>query len=196
MKFQNGFTLIEVLVALTLMALLITAIFGGFRAGVSSWRAAENHVERVEDIRQLSSLLYRHLSHVIPVVSKDSNFMPEIVFTGSRNRLRYVAPLAFSVGEVPHFIEVISGLEGYPGTWIRFIPFQNNIAAQEALDSVSFISISEDLKVEFLYHIFNEEKWVEEIKSGQKPDLISIRIHREGVAWPELVLPVLMSAEL
>lgn len=93
MKSARGFTLLEVLVALVLIGLLMVVLFGGFRAGINSWRIADQHSMRVEEPRQLSGLLYRHLGQLLPArfaADEQGNIQPS--FTGEKGRMLYIAP--------------------------------------------------------------------------------------------------------
>lgn len=189
MRQQKGFTLLETLIALVLMSLLIMALFGGFRAGLRSWQAAEKHVAWVEEPRQLSALLYRHLSQLVPIIVGQSGTGAVYLFSAAPERLLYVAPLAMSVGDVPYIFELVSGHNGQLGLWARFAPLTTDKAYQELLNDVEYVQISENVSAQFSY--FYQEAWVDSLPEGQLPALVKVNLHIESEQdWPSLVFAV------
>lgn len=188
MKREGGFTLFEVLVALTLMSLLVVALFGGFRAGLRAWQVMDGHVARTEEPRQLSGLMYRHLSQLVPVMLRDENFRPMPAFMAERGLLRYAAPLAMSVGDVPYLVEIADGQGGKPGVWMRFAPVSKGAVVNEIFADATYQLVSKELSISFSY--FHEGEWRDALPSGQVPALISVQLKGGDVAWPRMVLPI------
>ena len=195
-KSARGFTLLEVLVALVLIGLLMVVLFGGFRAGINSWRIADQHSMRVEEPRQLSGLLYRHLGQLLPArfaADEQGNIQPS--FTGEKGRMLYIAPLSMSSGSVPYVFEVISRWQGRPGIWARYAPYHPNKSAQELLSAADFVQISASLQADFAY--FGEAEpgaepaWHNEYSNLQKPPkLVSFRLSGDERQWPALTFTV------
>lgn len=191
MKQQKGFTLLETLIALVLMSLLIMALFGGFRAGLRSWQAAEQHVAWVEEPRQLSALLYRHLSQFVPVAVGQSNAGTVYLFSAAADSLLYVAPLAMSVGDEPYVFELVSGHNGQLGLWARFAPLVQNEGTtyQELLNDVEYVQVSDSVSAQFSY--FFQGAWVDSLPEGQLPALVKVNLQiNSGQDWPSLVFAV------
>lgn len=189
MKRQKGFTLLETLIALVLMSLLIMALFGGFRAGLRSWQAAERHVAWVEEPRQLSALLYRHLSQFVPVAVGQSNAGTVYLFSAAADSLLYVAPLAMSVGDEPYVFELVSGHNGQLGLWARFAPLIEDIPYQELLNGVEYVQVSDNVSAQFSY--FFQGAWVDSLPEGQLPALVKVNLQiNSGQDWPSLVFAV------
>lgn len=187
MKQQKGFTLLETLVALLLMSLLVMALFGGFRAGVRSWQTADRHVAWIEEPRQLSALLYRHLSQFVQVRAERSEF----IFAAETERLLYVAPLAMSVGDAHYVFELVNGHRGQPGLWARFAPLALDAERtyQGVLDNAEYVQVSENLSAQFSY--FFEDAWVSTLPAGQVPVLVKVNLKiSSGQQWPSLIFAV------
>ncbi len=186
MKQQKGFTLLETLIALVLMSLLIMALFGGFRAGLRSWQSAEKHVAWVEEPRQLSALLYRHLSQFVPVAVGQTRAGTMYLFSAAPERLLYVAPLAMSVGDEPYVFELVSGHDGQSGLWARFAPLTEDKTYSELLNDVEYVQISENVSARFSY--FFQEAWVDSLPEGQLPELVKVNLQiKTEQDWPSLV---------
>mgnify|MGYP000517628363 CR=1 FL=1 len=63
----RGFTLLEMLIALTLMGLLFTALFSAFYTLSRSWDAADSRISQTEDRRLIAEFLRRQLSQAMVV---------------------------------------------------------------------------------------------------------------------------------
>lgn len=196
LKNQRGFTLLEVLVALVLVGLLMMVLFGGFRAGIRSWHAAEKHTALVEEPRQISSLLYRHLGQLQPVsFAADEQGVIEPAFMGEARRMRYVAPLSMSSGNAPYVFELVSGWQGREGIWGRYVPYVSGRSAAELLREATFVQLSPTLQATFAYFGSAEEggepAWHDAYLDMQKPPrLVSLRLSGDGPLWPALTFPV------
>lgn len=188
LKQQKAFTLIETLVALTLMSLLIMVLFGGFRAGVRSWKMSESHIALTEEPRQLSALLYRHLGQIADLSVDAVSFEPLKAFTGEAERIRYAAPLAMSVGNKYYLFEMINNHEGRGGIWIRFAPFMDGWTATGMFETAQFMQISKDWSVHFTY--FFEGKWLNELPEGQLPQLVAAQLTANDRQWPSMVFAI------
>ena len=94
---HTGFTLLELLIAMTLLGMILVLLFGGLRLGVRSWDASQKQVDSLNSIRSLENFLRRELSLIYPYVWNNA---PErrVAFLGERNRLSFVAPLPSRVG--------------------------------------------------------------------------------------------------
>jgi general secretion pathway protein J len=58
----GGFTLVEVLVALTLLSIVAVALFAAVRSGMRVTQAAEARAEQNQEMRVVSELLSRTLT--------------------------------------------------------------------------------------------------------------------------------------
>jgi len=88
----RGFTLLEVLVAVVIMAVIMTTAFAALRLGGRSWEAGVTRASGNESFRAVADLLRRQVSQVIPMRwPSDDNEKP-IAFEGAPAQLRFVAP--------------------------------------------------------------------------------------------------------
>ncbi|MCX8026912.1 MAG: prepilin-type N-terminal cleavage/methylation domain-containing protein [Thermodesulfovibrionales bacterium] len=70
MKKEAGFTLLELIISITLMALIVTISLGGFRIANSSVSKAEKKTEELERFRTAISLIDRQIQSLIYVLKR------------------------------------------------------------------------------------------------------------------------------
>ena len=112
----RGFTLVELLLALTLMSMLLALAYGGLRAAT---RAADKGQAILADsgrIRMAHQFVRKQLNQMAPLVFAESEDQQErSVFTGDARKIRYVAPmpgyLGFGGPQVQE-LAIVSGADG------------------------------------------------------------------------------------
>jgi len=112
-----GFTLVELLLALSLMSMLLALAYGGLRASTRATDKGQAILEDSSRIRMAHQFVRKQLNQMAPLVFAQSDDQLErTVFTGEAKRIRYVAPmpgyLGFGGPQVQE-LEVVSGEEGY-----------------------------------------------------------------------------------
>ena len=85
-----GFTLVELLVAITLLGMLAALVFGGFRFGNRAWERAQAHVDHASEIQLAQSFLRRRLGTAAPVRKRDEGREQHLEFDGEASRLSFV----------------------------------------------------------------------------------------------------------
>lgn len=92
-----GFTLVEMLIALSLVGLIVLLLFSGLRLGSRSWEGVEAAAERTAELRVVRNFLERAL---LQARSTRVTFDAEqrLVFAGDAEGLELVAPLAEQIG--------------------------------------------------------------------------------------------------
>jgi len=101
-----GFTLIEIVIALTLVAALLAITFSGLRVGLAAWRQGDARAEQLQRVRSLNQLLVRAVGGAHPYRLDAAGPEPAPpAFQGERDRLTFVtarppvplaAPIAFT----------------------------------------------------------------------------------------------------
>ena len=96
---MSGFTLVEILLALSLMSMLLALAYGGLRA---STRAADKGQTVLEDssrIRMAHQFVHKRLNQAIPLAYAESeDGTLRTVFEGQAGKIRYVAPMPGYLG--------------------------------------------------------------------------------------------------
>ena len=133
---QQGFTLLEVLIAVTLTGLIFVALFGGLRLAARSWEAGEARAAESSEQRLARDLVRRKLesAHHVAIGGKDSEREPS--FMGTDRRIRFVAPLLpySGVGGL-HMMELlIEDRQQGQALVLRFRPYRPEVTWDEAME--------------------------------------------------------------
>ena len=89
-RIQRGFTLIEMLIALVLLAAMMSLLYSGVNFGLRSWDAADANGRRTADRRIGENFLRRELTQLFPMRFKDPMTL-KFAFSGEREQLRFVS---------------------------------------------------------------------------------------------------------
>ena len=85
----SGFTLLEMLVAIMILTMLMTAAFGAVRLSGRSYEAGVQRADASEQMRSTADFLRRQLAQLMPVSSDE--MAPLFAFTGGPEEIRFVA---------------------------------------------------------------------------------------------------------
>ncbi len=107
----RGFTLIEMLVGLTLLGLMTLALFSALRVGLDSWDRSEVKAQQVVDLRIVEGVMRREVAKAFPlrIGTPADN---KIAFEGEAGRVRFVGALPANLA--PGGLSLVS-LESGPG---------------------------------------------------------------------------------
>ncbi len=139
----QGFTLLELLVALTLTALILVLLYNGLHFGTRARDLGTARAEMTDRISLVHSLIRRQIHAAQPLMHQDGQAPPTLVFTGTSDRLHFVAPLARSAA-------------GLYEITLRSVPAENGTARQLILEYRPFypepaaIPASEDQRMVLL----------------------------------------------
>ena len=89
---QCGFTLLELVIALTLLALMSGVLYGALGFAGRSWEGGETKADDAASMRLSHAFLRAQLESQHPLRMRKMVEFP-LVFAGSRDELRYAAPL-------------------------------------------------------------------------------------------------------
>jgi len=65
-KSGSGFTLIEIMLAVSILAMVIATIFTSFRIGINAWEKGESKIEAFQTKRAVNALIFREIKSAYP----------------------------------------------------------------------------------------------------------------------------------
>jgi general secretion pathway protein J len=120
---RRGFTLLEVVIALAILATLLVVAYGGLRVGLSAWRQGEDRAEAHQHVRALSSLLARSIAAAFPYHHVSGpGATPAVLFEGRPDGLSFVSVAPpFALAAPIAFTGVVIGVDAgeSPGLAVR-----------------------------------------------------------------------------
>jgi general secretion pathway protein J len=195
-KQAAGFTLIEVLIAMTLLSLMVVLLFSSLSIGAKSWQQGETKIADVNEVAVVQQFFNHHLAHAVP---QWNDFDPEkervFSFQGKQDSLQFVSAfpasaersglqlfdLKFQEKNKQRFIEV---------TLTPFFPLSEGEEFFE--DTVELVT--NVARFELSYFGLNDEtgeygwqnQWLEK---EQQPRLVKILLELEdGRFIPEIIV--------
>ena len=200
-----GFTLIEVVIAMTLLATIMVLLYSGLTFALRSWDAGDANGRRVADRRLGENFLRREMTEMFPMRWKDATVV-RFAFEGEQDHLRFVSsrPAGLSQGGLS-----LVSLDVQPGQE----PRSRNLVMRRAMpddDAVDFgpldkaepsLLITNVESVQFSYFgaesDFIEPKWVDSWTfKGAIPLLVKVRVTMvDGRVLPDFVIRVMLGSE-
>ena len=101
---QRGFTLLELLVAISIFSLLSVMMYGGLSFGVRAWERVGEADARQSDVQLIQSLLRRAFSQVQPLEVGGPRRRLRLAFEGRRDGVFFVGPIPAYVGPGGHYL--------------------------------------------------------------------------------------------
>jgi len=115
-KLSRGFTLVELLLAITLMSMLLALAYGGLRASTRATERGQVILEESSRMRMAHQFVRKQLNQMLPLAyEQDDEKKERKLFEGNRSSIRFVGPmpgyLSFGGPQVQE-ISIVNGEHG------------------------------------------------------------------------------------
>ncbi len=190
LRAEAGFTLVELMVATTVVAFLSLLLFGGLRFGTRVWEKAETATSGENRVRSAQLLLANELSDIYPMFVVNTPTDRYVQFDGAARRVTFMAPAKTMKGAMEWVtiaaqpqngtlvVRIRAQAELAPGFTTR--PTQTVIAGLRTFDLAYYGVPAPDVPALWTT-TWNHQK--------NLPTLIRIRATFEkGERWPDLVV--------
>jgi len=95
---EGGFTLIELVLAMTLLAAMMALLWGGLTFAIRAWDAGELYGRRTVDLRIAENFLRREMTEIFPMRFKEATIL-KFAFAGETRKLRFVSARPAGISE-------------------------------------------------------------------------------------------------
>ena len=195
---STGFTLVELLIAITLFALLSVLLFGSLRFGIRATDQGTLRMDRVAEVAAATNFLRNQLSDAQPLTKTDADGAPSVAFDGKRNRLEFVGlPPAYLAPGGWHTLELVTEPSGrFRQLAVRLRLVSAGDASLAPSESRGSVLVGHVKSVAFSYFgkPGNEEtaQWHDEWQdAAYLPALVRLRISfDDGGQAPDIVIAV------
>jgi general secretion pathway protein J len=196
-RLQCGFTLIEVLLAMSLLALLVVLLAASLRIGADSWQAGEDKSSQSNRQAVVYQFFKQRISSLrpLPIIHEIPNGLPgEQVFRGRMQELRFAAPLP--AASARKGLQIFELYLDAARLWVRLTPYQQQSGEKpdepvELLAHIRQINFAYFGKVEENAPLQWQNDW---LQFDRLPNLVKVSVVLDDDSfWPDMVFPLYVS---
>lgn len=217
---ESGFTLIELIIGLTLLSFIVVLLFGGIRLGNQSWGGSDAKAERTAELRLVWRFIGERLAQTRPVYRQDGDGAGKLLFGGTKEGFEFVTPMPGHLGVGGYYLvrilaggrggkrelvlnrwlyhpEILEGGSGIP-EW-EAIGDGGGDAGEGKPEQTAYYSRSvlvDELKGLKLAYLGSEgpgeePSWHDEwLDEATLPAAVRIQVNDDKGAWPEMIFAV------
>jgi len=193
-----GFTLLELSIALVLLALMGAVLYGALGFAGTSWDKGEAKVDATSGMRLAQEFMRAQLEQQHPLRMRKVAEFP-LLFLGDRNEIRYAAalPSRVAAGGIWYYRLSVGDDARGPLVLERMVPDVNGTRVPDFSDAEKSIIVTGIAEIRFAYYgrdggssNADEPSWRDRWDNAQRlPLLVRIDvIPKQGAAWPTLVV--------
>ena len=201
MSRQFGFTLLEVMVAMVLLAIMMGLLMGGMRLGADSWEQGERLAERTSQLLVVDNFFRSHLSDVKPLFevpgdsSQAAGMPPKLTFTGGPDFLEYAGTLPPQVRGGLYRFRLYLAQEGERSDLkLSMRPFSApKEGGGEPIEDVLILEEVASLRIAYYKKTPGQARpqWVDEWRENFLPTVVRIDIEVRGEPpWPSIFVAI------
>lgn len=148
----RGFTLLELLIAITIMGFILTLLFSGFSLASRSWDQAERYIDENSQIQTGLRFIRRLVMQAYPHRWKNTTSQ-SIAFLGTSSSLHFIAELPTHLGGgLQQIFLDVEEVEGKSSLILRYLPLDHSAPEfEKIIDAKPYVVISEAQKITFMY---------------------------------------------
>jgi general secretion pathway protein J len=198
---QSGFTLLELLVAIMILTLIMTAAMGAVRVASRSFEAGVQRADETARIRSVADVLRRQFRQLL-LVTWDENRHDMIAFKGDRHQVQFIAPAPGSSNGPGYLIYRLATVPSPSSSReqnslvLDFAPFDPGSEGFEMPANSGRELLAGAVQVSFDYFGALDdldspdwhEIWLPD--SARLPAVVRMRLASSGQRWPELLFNV------
>ena len=189
MSSRRGFTLLELMISITLIGIIVLIVAGAMRLGYRSVDAGERKIESLERMRASLSLIDSQIQSEIPLTI-DEDGSRKYYFKGEKRTLLFPSNHSLWGGQMGYVVvtySVVPDNRGKQTLWVS----ESIIGAENKIEAKLFESL-DDISFQYFYKGPTDEQgsWVEQWTDDTDiPEKVSVRLV-QGPRELSLVIPM------
>ncbi len=191
-----AFTLLEVMLAMTLLAIMVVLLFSSLRVGAESWDRGEKKIADVNEKAVVYQFFKRHLPSAKPLWDRFSSDDESFSFQGERQHIQFVSTFPASAERKGFQLFSLKHDDfGEHAIKVSVRPFYPLAEGEEWTDDeVTLLENVEEFELQYLAVEDPDSAgvWLNSWQGQDKlPALVKIKITLQDESyWPEMVIPL------
>lgn len=191
---MRGFTLIEVLIAMTLLSVMVVLLFSSMRISAVSWVKGEDKITQVNDVAVVYQFFQHHFTEARPLWDDFSSEYKLLAFQGDSQKLQFVS--AFPASAKKSGLQLFSIRLANDGDekilMVSIKPFYPAAEGEEwRTEEVTLLRHVSNFSLYYFQQDENEPDgmWLDSwLEIETHPKLVKVIIERDdGSYWPEMI---------
>ncbi len=197
-----GFTLMEVLIGMSLLSVMMLLLFGTLRISVRNWDAGEQRILEVSETAATQNFFQRYLTSMRPLQDDFSEDETRFSFQGEDSNLRFVASLPASSGRqgLQFFSLKLKKYTEGDVLLVNIVPFFPLADGDEwKKEEVTLAENVSDFKLSY-FGVLDEDdtdpSWHDQwLEQNRLPSLVKVEMEFDnGMLWPEMVVALKLAS--
>lgn len=196
----RGFTLLEILIAMVLVAVIMTLLLGSIRVGAGLWEQGERKGEGAARLLTTENFFRTYLGNALPLFEtqragtfQTENNRPRLLFSGSSRDIEFVGVLPPQVRGGLYKFRLHWAEDGERSDLLLSIrPFAAATDQADPIEDVTVLEDIEELRISYFRRAPVESEpsvWSDEWREDALPALVRVEIALRGEApWPPLTV--------
>ncbi len=198
--------MLEVLLAVILLALLMAGAYSGIHAAANAMRAGEAAIDRTDRLRTAQEFLRRQLENLLPLAyARDDSNGTNYVFEGAAQRMRFVASMPGYLSRGGPYVQTLELVRGNDGLQLQFTDamlngYDEKKSGDDAAEPV--VLLDRIASGRFEYRTLDDQGQLTDWSSdwpdpGVTPLMVRIDLTMQTgvqIPWPTLDVPMMLNA--
>lgn len=195
---SRGFTLLELVIAMSLLGLIFAALTGGLRFGTQAWQKTAERLSQSDDLQLVYRTLRRQISTSLNAPGDLISEQQEGSFEGHRDQLSFVgaAPAQAMNPGLFRLQFVLVPDEIGQALALRWDRLENTAIKPDAENIEPLLRGLRSIQFSYFGKLRNDDpgRWMNEWRDNEGlPGLVRITVEfvdRRRTPWPAIVIPV------
>ena len=197
----QGFTLIEIMVALVLLSMTLLLLFSSLYTATKYWKIGENKIEKNDEVRLVSQFIRKQISQTVPLMWVDKKER-KLLFQGESGELFFISTLPShrGGGGIHSLILKVIQSDDESQLGMSYSLVTPDVIPFETIsdDDEQFVTLASDIdSIDLSYYgkekNDDEPRWFDRWENNDfLPQLVRIKINSldENKNWPVIEIPV------
>ena len=120
MKKNTGFTLLEMLIAITLLAMMTAVLYAGLGSNSRAAERGEGLLDDLNRLRTVQQFIRRQIQHMLPLAIEQTKGEKPIRFEGEPQRFRFIAPMPGHLHYAGPHVQTVAVINEGQGLTLQF----------------------------------------------------------------------------